>query len=117
MTTPLSITGADAGEFSIQSQPGSNTISAGSSTTFVVRFAPETGMIRFIEAMRYRDAVDKAKILWINEARVWRKINGETTMAVGAITWFDQGTPWAVFTVEELVYNADVSQYIRAAGP
>jgi hypothetical protein len=25
----------------------------------------------------------------------------------------DQGIPWAVFTLEDVVYNVDVSQYIR----
>ena len=30
--------------------------------------------------------------------------------------WFDEGTPWAVFTVEDIVYNADVQEYIRAKG-
>jgi hypothetical protein len=52
-----------------------------------------------------------------SKAREWRDINGDTILAVGAVTWFDEGTPWAVFTVEEVVYNADVSEYIRAAGP
>jgi hypothetical protein len=85
--------------------------------TFVVRFDPRTGMARFLEAMRYREATDEAKILWINEAREWRAFDGTPTMAVATVTWFDQGTPWVVFTVEEVVYNADVSEYIRAAGP
>jgi hypothetical protein len=85
--------------------------------TFVMRFDPQTGMLRFLEAMRYKDAADEAKTFWINETREWEEINGDTTLAVGAVTWFDEGTPWAVFTVEEVVYNADVSEYIRGAGP
>ena len=85
--------------------------------TFVVRFDPQTGMVRFLEAMRYKDAADEAKILWINEAREWRDLEGTPAPAVGAVTWFDEGTPWAVFTVEEVVYNVDVSEYVRAAGP
>ncbi|MBN2103073.1 choice-of-anchor D domain-containing protein [bacterium] len=39
LTTPLSITGADAGEFSIQAQPA-GPVTGGGSTTFTVRFAP-----------------------------------------------------------------------------
>jgi hypothetical protein len=85
--------------------------------TFVVRFDPRTGMLRFLEVMRYKEAADEAKTLWVNEAREWRDINGDAILAVVATTWFDEGTPWAVWTVEELVYNADVSKYIRAAGP
>jgi hypothetical protein len=85
--------------------------------TFVVRFDPQTGMLRFLEVMRYKDAAHEAKTLWINEAREWQDINGDTILAVVATTWFDEGTPWAVWAVEEVVYNADVSEYIRAAGP
>jgi hypothetical protein len=84
---------------------------------FVARFDPQTGMLHFLEVMRYKDAADEAKTLWTNEAREWRDINGNTTLAVGAATWFDEGTPWAVFIVEEVVYNAEVSKYIRGAGP
>ena len=85
--------------------------------TFVARFDAQTGMLRFLEAMRYKDAADETKTLWINEGREWQDIDGYTTLGVGAVTWFDEGTPWAVFTVEEVVYNADVNEYIRAAGP
>ena len=85
--------------------------------TIIVRFDPQTGMLHFLEAMRYREAADESKILWIDEALDWQDINGHPSPTVGTVTWFDQGTPWAVFTVEEVVYNADVSTYIRAAGP
>jgi hypothetical protein len=85
--------------------------------TFVVRFDPQTGMVSIQEAMRFREAAGKAKILWINEAREWRELDGRPTMTVAAVVWFDQGTPWAVFSVEDVVYNADVSEFVRAAGP
>jgi hypothetical protein len=85
--------------------------------TFVARFDRQTGMLRFLEAMRYKDAADDAKTLWINEVREWRDINGTSTAGVGAVTWFDEGSPWAVFTVEDVVYNADVSEYVGDTGP
>jgi hypothetical protein len=43
-------------------------------------------------------------------------VNGNPTFTVGAVTWFDQGTPWAIFTAEEVIYNADVQEYIRVRG-
>jgi hypothetical protein len=89
----------------------------GTEETFVIRFDPQTGLLRFLESMRYRQADDQAKILWINEAREWQDVSGTAVLPVGAVTWFDQGTPWAVFTVEEVVYNSDVSVYIQATGP
>ena len=35
----------------------------------------------------------------------------------GFLLAVDEGTPWAVFDVEEVVYNTDVETYIRARGP
>jgi hypothetical protein len=84
---------------------------------FVVRFDPQTGMLHLMESMRYKGTDSDTKILWLNESLEWGTINGSTIPAVGAVTWLDEGTPWAVFTVEDVVYNVDVQEYIRAKGP
>lgn len=84
---------------------------------FVVRFDPETGRIQMLEAMRYKGVESDQKTLWLNEARGWGTVSGQPAFTVGAVTWLDEGTPWAVFTAEELVTNVDVSDYIRASGP
>lgn len=84
---------------------------------FIVRFDPETGLLKFMESMRYRDAEGGGKILWINEALEWNTVNENLIPSTGAVTWFDEGTPWAVFTVEDIVYNVDIDEYIRAPGP
>jgi hypothetical protein len=83
---------------------------------FVARFDPETGMLRFLEAMRYKGAESEGKTLWINEALRWRTIDEHTIPSVGAVNWFDEGTAWAVFTVEDVAYNADVTDYVRQKG-
>jgi hypothetical protein len=84
---------------------------------FVVRFDPKTDMPQIIEAMRYKDAASETKTLWLNQAFQWNTFSGYIIPSVGAVTWFDDGTPWAVFSVEEVVYNVDVQDYIRAKGP
>jgi hypothetical protein len=84
---------------------------------FVVRFDPQTGLIRFMEAMRFRDPKDTAKILWITETMDGATIPGTPLSAVGSATWLDQGKPWAVFTLEEMVYNVDVEGYLLQKGP
>ena len=84
---------------------------------FVVRFDPSSGMLRFLEAMRYKGAASKAKTLWLNEVLEWGHLAGNTAATVATVTWFDDGTPWAVFTVEEVVYNVDVQEYVRAKEP
>jgi hypothetical protein len=85
---------------------------------FVVRFNPETGLIDTMEAMRYRDSGEQAKkILWITKNLAGEIIEGTKLSAVGSATWMDQGKPWAMFTLEEVKYNVDVSEYIRQKGP
>jgi hypothetical protein len=84
---------------------------------FVVRFNPESGLIDSMEAMRFRDPGEgKAKILWITRNEPGPAIPGTKIGAVGSATWLDQGRPWAVFTVEDAVYNVDVNDYIRQRG-
>jgi hypothetical protein len=82
----------------------------------LLRFDPETGLIRFLEAMRYKEATDEAKFLWLNEPLGWKSFHGIQVPSAGAVTWLDEGKPWAVFTPDEIVYNVDVSEYIRGRG-
>lgn len=85
---------------------------------FILRFDPETGLLDTMEAMRYRDAGPQAKkILWITKTLPGEYIEGTQISTVGSATWLDQGKPWAVFTLEEIKYNVDVSAYIRRPGP
>lgn len=82
---------------------------------FVVRFDPQTGDLNLLESMRYK-AGNTSKTLWINHTLETREINGFNIGAVGAAIWFDDGTPWAIFTVEDVRYNVDVHTYIRSRG-
>ena len=84
---------------------------------FVVRFDPASGLIDTMEAMRFRDPGPQAKkILWITETIRDRLIAGTNIPAVGSATWFQDGRPWAIFTTEDVQYNVDVSEYVRARG-
>lgn len=85
--------------------------------TFVVRFDPETGLVTTLEVMRYREAGEgKPKILWITRNEPGPSVPDLPISAVGSVTWFDQGKPWAMFTLESIVTNVDVSQVIEARG-
>lgn len=83
---------------------------------FTVTFDPQTGLIRQIEALRYREATDAAKIPWRMEPLAWDRFHGLLLPARAAVTWADEGRPWLVMAVEEVVYNVDVQAYIRAKG-
>jgi len=88
----------------------------GEEDTFTVTFDPQTGLIRTMEAMRYREATDEAKIPWRNEPLGWQTFHEIEIPSPAATTWLDEGTPWAVWTIEDVVYNADVSEYIEVRG-
>ncbi len=85
--------------------------------SFIVRFNPQTNMVDTMEAMRYRDlGQGQLKILWIIRNEPGQPVAGTTIPSASSVMWLDQGTPWAYFNLEELVFNADVSTYIRQRG-
>jgi hypothetical protein len=67
--------------------------------------------------LRYKGTDSEDKTLWINEALEWSTLDGNPRPTVSAATWFDEGTPWAVFTVEGVRLNVEVGEYIQAKGP
>ena len=83
---------------------------------FTVRFDPETRLVTMFEAMRYHEADSLAKTLWISEVLEWGEVSDYMLPVRTSLTWLDEGRPWAVWTVEEVVYNADVETYVRARG-
>jgi hypothetical protein len=84
--------------------------------SFIVRFNPETGFVEWFEAMRYHDTKSLSKVLWMNQPTDVQEIDGRLKFISGSVTWMDDGKPWAVFTVEDILLNADVSQYVRQKG-
>lgn len=84
---------------------------------FVARFDPATGRLHLLESMRYKGTDSTSKTLWINETMQWGDVDGHTTPVTSAATWFDEGTPWAVFTVEDIHTNVAVQDYIQLKGP
>lgn len=88
----------------------------GSEERFSVRFDPQTGRLQSLESMRYKEPDSAEKTIWLNEILEWRLVDGVMVPAKSAVTWGDEGTPWAVFNVEEIIYNMDVTTYIRMTG-
>jgi hypothetical protein len=85
--------------------------------TYVVRFNPVTGLVDYLESMRYQGPESQSKVLWLNQTLAWQEIDGQLVGSVGAAIWMDNGKPWAVFTLEDIVYNAGLQDYIYAKGP
>lgn len=84
---------------------------------YVVRFNPQTGLIEWMESMRYHGAASTEKVLWLNQSLEWETINGQLFNTRGAAIWMDDGKPWAIFEIEDIRLNVDVSEYIRVKGP
>jgi hypothetical protein len=83
---------------------------------FTATFDPQTGLLLTLEAMRYKEPTSEAKTLWRNEPLGWRTFHGIKIPSPAAVTWLDERTPWSVWTIEDVAYNVDVTEYIRARG-
>jgi hypothetical protein len=94
-------------------EPGTSTAEV---EHFTVSFDPETGLLQSMQSMRFKGEESSTKTLWINEVLVWQTLGDFTLPVLSAVTWQDEGTPWARFTTLEVVYNADVSSYIQNSG-
>jgi hypothetical protein len=63
----------------------------------IVRLNPVNDKLQFIEAMKYKNV--STKMLWINGI------------------WMDDGRPWLHLDIEDVIFNAEVQQYIHANEP
>lgn len=85
--------------------------------SFTVFFDANTGLINYMEAMRYKDAAAESKTLWQLDIRDWGSYQGILVPSRATVTWADEGTPWLVIELDDIIYNVDVEEYIRAEGP
>jgi hypothetical protein len=83
---------------------------------FIARFDPETGLLDWMASMRYHGSDSPAKVLWMNKSEAWTEREGRPFPLRGSATWMDDGKPWAFFTMEDVVLNAEVGEYLRARG-
>ena len=82
----------------------------------VVRFDAETGLITWLESMRYQSSKSQSKVLWLNHALDPEIRDGKPVEQKGAVIWMDDGKPWFILTVEDMVFNVDVQEYIHKTG-
>jgi hypothetical protein len=52
----------------------------------------------------------------MNHILEWSEVGGYLLPSKAGLIWMDAGKPWAVWEVEDVVYNADVAAYIHARG-
>ncbi len=84
--------------------------------TFLARFDPDTGMLWLLESLRFKGEDDDERTLWLNEVAVWGDVDGHRLPVETALTWLDDGDPWARLTTEDVRYNVALTEEVRPAG-
>ncbi len=84
--------------------------------TFVARFDGD-GKVHLFESMRFKGEEAQERTLWINEVVTWGDLDGRQLPVETTLTWLDDGTPWARLTTEEVLYDVEVTDHLRATGP
>lgn len=82
---------------------------------FTLRFDPASGLLTRYEALRYRDE-KLGMVRWWGDLVYETGADGRPVVREFLVTWEDEGTPWLKARIEEMVFNADVSEYIRQKG-
>jgi hypothetical protein len=80
---------------------------------FVARFDPETGLLRLLESMRFKGEDDVARTLWLNDVVSWGELGGRIVPIETELTWFDEGSPWARLTTEDIRYDVELTDDLR----
>lgn len=84
--------------------------------SFTVKFDAQSGLLKSLEAQRYKDANSDEKTPWLLEVHSWTTLQGMKVPYHTTATWADEGTPWLNIEIEDLAYNVNVTDYIRAKG-
>ncbi len=83
---------------------------------FTATFDPQSGLLVSLEAMRWKEPESEVKLRWSNAPLGWRAFHGVLIPSPASTTWQDERSPWAVWTIEEVAYNVDVSDYFTTRG-
>jgi hypothetical protein len=81
----------------------------------VVTFAPDGSSIKRIETMRFKNIGGK-QMRWWGEIKPGGYRFGESPVQHWEINWEDESSPWLVAEIEDILFNADLDQYIQQKG-
>jgi hypothetical protein len=90
---------------------------AGDEERFVARFDPDDGELWLLESMRFKGEDDAERTLWLNEVVRWGELDGRQLPIETALTWFDEGTPWAKLTTEQVAYDLELTDDLEVVDP
>lgn len=84
---------------------------------FTVTFDAESGLPVSLDAARWKAPDSPARLNWHIALSGWQRHGGMLVPTRWALTWEDENGPWFVGEINEVNYNVDVEEYIRAPGP
>lgn len=74
-----------------------------------IDFDSESGLIKTMEAMRYRGQSEE-KVLWRIDCLEWEVFNELLIPVRSSLTWEGDKGPWSYWTIEGIQYNAEISK-------
>jgi hypothetical protein len=80
----------------------------------VAWFDPASGLLDRFEASRWRDVGDPEPIRWVTRVQAWTRIQGVGVPAVASVQWGDQAQPWLRLSLDDVVWNVDLGEYVRS---
>jgi hypothetical protein len=78
-------------------------------------FDPQTGLVTEAVTLRYQEADSEERSRWTNRALEWGEFDGVRVPTVAETQWEDD-RPWAVWRVEQVLFNVDVSGRLAQFG-
>ena len=72
-------------------------------------FDETTGLVREIEAMRYKGNEEQKK-KWTVECLEWDVFNDMKVPVLSSIKWEDEKKPWALWGIDDISFNVPVSE-------
>ncbi len=82
---------------------------------FLVRFDTQTGLMTEVSTERYQDPAPAPRRRWTNRVVEWGTFNG-VRVPVRAETQWDDDPPWALWHIEQVVYNLPVTNRLHQFG-
>jgi hypothetical protein len=82
---------------------------------FTMTFDAGTDLIKEMRTLRYAGSDDPARHRWTNTVTEWGEKNGVRIPFVIRTAW-DDDRPWAVWSVDDVMYNVDVSRRLASSG-
>jgi hypothetical protein len=78
-------------------------------------FDARTSLVTRLSTLRYAASDDPSRHPWTNSVGEWGEMNG-VRIPLAASTRWDDDKPWAVWTVDDVIYNLDVSARFATFG-